>query len=225
MNPLRQQVNLYQRTVPAWRPFGSATLALAAGAVGCCLAVIWAFGTWQLDRLQKSVGTLQRQQDAQQAALSALGSLPADGAGPADLQSRIQALSAELATRERALALLQMGAAGSTTGFSGDLAALARHPVPGLWLRQVDLSRRTDSISLSGEVLSPDEVPRYLRALAAEHALAGMRFDRLLIERPGAGSPASGSASPRRHSPVFDFSAAGTAASPAQPAAAQEPHS
>lgn len=227
MNPPRQQVNLYQHTAPAWRPFGSATLALAAAAVGCCLGVIWAFGAWQLDRLQKSVSTLQGQQDAQQAALSALGSLPADGAGATDLQSRIQALSAELAARERALTLLQTGAAGSTTGFSGDLAALARHPIPGLWLRQIDLSRRTDSISLSGEVVSPDEVPRYLRALAAEHALAGMRFDRLLIERPGAGSPApaAGSASPRRHSPVFEFSAAGTAASPAPLAGAQEPHS
>ena len=226
MNPPRQQVNLYQHTAPAWRPFGSATLVLAVAAVGCCLAVIWAFGAWQLDRLQRSVTTLQRQQDAQQAELSALGSLPADGAGPADLQSRIQALSAELAARERALTLLQTGAAGSTSGFSAQLAALARHPVPGLWLRRIALA--TGSMSLSGDVVSPDEVPRYLRALAAERSLTGMRFDRLQIDRPGAAAPASGAGAgagagaERPHSPVFEFSAAATAAPPDQLAAAQE---
>ncbi|MGH8298037.1 MAG: hypothetical protein ACRES6_01985 [Steroidobacteraceae bacterium] len=224
MTPLRQQVNLYQNTTPAWRPFGSATLALAVGAVSCCLAVIFGFATLQVDRLQRSVGALQRQQVAQQAALTALGSLPLDGANPADLQGRIQALGADLAARERALALLQEGAVGNTSGFSGKLAALARHPVPGLWLRQITLSDLTDSMSLTGEVLDPDNVPRYLHALAAERALAGMRFDRLVIERPKASLPASGPTRPRPYQAAFEFRAEGTTAAPAQLAATQEPH-
>lgn len=224
MNPPRQQVNLYQQTAPAWRPFGSATLALAVGAVSCCLAVIWGFGTLQVDRLQRSVGALQRQQDAQQAALSALGSLPIDGANPADLQGRVQALDAELAARERALALLQGGAVGSTSGFAGKLAALARHPVPGLWLRQITVSDLTNSMSLEGEVVDPDGVPRYLHALAAESALAGMRFDRLVIEHPQAPSTAAGPARPQPYPVAFEFHAEGTIAAPAQLAATQEPH-
>lgn len=223
MSQPRQQVNLYQETAPAWRPFGSATLAVAAVAVSGCLAVIWGFGTWQVDRLQQAVGTLQRQQDAQQAMLSSLGSLSAGGANSVDLQSRIQELSAELAARERALALLQRGAVGSTSGFSAKLAALARHPMPGLWLQQITLSSLTGSMSLTGEVMSPDGVPSYLHALAAEPALAGMRFDSLVIQQPEMEHAAlTPTRSPPRTSP-FKFRADGTVSAPVQVADTQEP--
>jgi len=220
----RQQVNLYQQTTPAWRPFGSATLALTCGAVACSLVVIWGFGSVQVARLQRSVEALQRQQTAQQAALGALGSLHIDGANPADLQTRIQQLSAELAARERALALLQGGAVGSTKGFSPQLAALARHPMPGLWLRQITLSSLTGSVSLAGEALDPDTVPRYLHVLSTEPVLAGVRFDRLVIERP---DPAPAASTPARSHPrtgTFSFRAEGPAAA-AQVAANQAPQS
>lgn len=224
MSPPRQQVNLYQQTAPAWRPFGSATLVLALVAVGCCLTIIWAFGTWQVTRLQQSVDALQRQQAAQQAAFSALGSLQADGANPADLQARIQKLGAELAARERALTLLQGGAVGSTKGFSAQLAALARHPMAGLWLRRIALSDLTGSMSLAGEALDPDTVPRYLRALASERVLAGLRFDRLVIERPEAAPAAAARVPAPPRAQTFKFHVDGTAA-PTQLAAAQAPRS
>ena len=224
MSAPRQQVNLYQHTAPAWRPFGSATLALVLGAVGCCLAVIWAFGTWQVTRLQRSVDALQRQQAAQEAALSALGSLQIDGANPTDLQARIQQLGAALSARERALTLLQDGAVGGTKGFSAQLAALARHPMEGLWLRQITVSDLTGSMSLAGEAVDPDRVPRYLRALATEPVLTGLRFDSLVIERPEAGATPA----PRLHAPprptTYNFHVDGTAA-PAQLAAAEVPQS
>lgn len=204
MSQPRQQVNLYQETAPPWRPFGSATLALAVAAVGGCLTIIWGFGTWQVDHLQRAVGALQHQQQAQQAMLSALGSLPGGAASAADLQSRTQELNADLAARERALALLQGDAAGSSSGFSAELAALARHPMPGLWLRQITLSDLTGAMSLAGEVLDPDGVPRYLHALGTERTLAGMRFDRLAIQRAGTQTTA------------FGFRADGSAGSPIQ---------
>jgi Tfp pilus assembly protein PilN len=221
MSQLRQQVNLYQHTTPAWRPFGSATLVLAAGAVVSCLVAIWGFGTWQVARLQQSVDALQRQQAAQQAALSALGALQADG-NPADLQARVQQLGAQLAARERALALLQSGTAGTTKGFSAQLTALARHPQAGLWLRQIAISNLTGSMSLAGEVVDPDTVPRYLHVLSSEPVLAGLRFDRLVIERPAAPAAAPTSARPPRGTATFKFHADGTGA-PAQLAANQAP--
>ncbi|HEX5462922.1 MAG TPA: hypothetical protein VFX20_23380 [Steroidobacteraceae bacterium] len=222
MSPPRQQVNLYQHTAPGWRPFGSVTLVLVLGAVGCCLGIIWAFGTWQVARLQQSVDALQRQQAAQQTALSALGSLQADGAHPVDLQARIRQLGSELAARERALTLLQAGAVGSTKGFSAQLAALARHPMAGLWLRQITLSDLTGSMSLAGEALDPDRVPRYLHALATERVLAGLRFDRLVIERPEAAPATAARAHAPQRAPTVEFHVDGTAA-PAQLAAARAP--
>jgi len=223
VSPARQQVNLYQNTAPAWRPFGSAMLAMACCAVICCLAVIWAFGSVQVARLQRSVDALQRQKDAQRAALSALGSLQIDGANPADLQAQIQQLSAELAARERALTLLQDGAVGSTKGFSAQLAALARHPMPGLWLQRITLSDLTSAVSLAGETVDPDAVPRYLRVLSKEPVLAGVRFDRLVIERPEA-APAQAHARSRPRAGTLKFRAEGTAA-PAQLAANRMPPS
>jgi hypothetical protein len=214
VSQLRQQINLYQETAPPWRPFGSATLALAVAAVGGCLAVIWGYGTWQVDHLQRAVGALQHQQQAQQAMLSALGSLPGVG-GTADVQSRIQKLNAELAAGQHALAVLQGATVGSTSGFSAELAALARHPMPGLWLRQITVSEVTGSMSLGGEVTDPDKVPRYLHALGTERALAGMRFDHLAIQRP------------QTRTAVFSFHADGTtgAAAPVQLANTRAPQS
>jgi hypothetical protein len=199
VSQLRQQINLYQETAPPWRPFGSATLALAVAAVSGCLAVIWGYGTWQVDRLQHAVSALQHQQQAQQAMLSALGSLSGAGGGATDLQSRIQELNAELAAGQHALAVLKGATVGSTSGFSAELAALARHPTPGLWLQQITLSDLTGSMSLVGEVMDPDRVPRYLHALGTERSLAGMRFDRLAIQRP------------QTQTAVFRFHADGTA--------------
>jgi Tfp pilus assembly protein PilN len=211
VSQMRQQVNLYQETAPPWRPFGSATLTLAVAAVSGCLAVIWGFGTWQVNHLQQAVTALQHQQQTQQAMLGALGSLPGAGASAADLQSRLQELDAELAVRQHALALLQANAAGSTNGFSAELAALARHPMPGLWLQQIMLSDQTGSMSLAGEATDPDRVPRYLRALGSERTLAGMRFQRLAIQRP------------QTKDAAFKFDADGSAGAPIQLANTQAP--
>lgn len=222
MRQPRQQINLYQETAPAWRPFGSATLALAAVAVCCCFALIWGFGTWQVDRLQRAVGDLQRQQDAQQTMLSSLGSVSAGGSNAADLKSRVEELSAELEARQRALALLQAGAAGNTSGFSAPLAALARHPMPGLWLRQITLSDLTGATSLAGQVVSAERLPRYLHVLATEPALASIRFDSLVIERPDTDHAASRHASPSPKAAAFKFRAEGAAGAPQQLADTQE---
>ncbi|MGH8202681.1 MAG: hypothetical protein ACREVO_20325 [Steroidobacteraceae bacterium] len=221
MKQPRQQINLYQETAPAWRPFGSATLALAAAAVCCCFVAIWGFGTWQVDRLQRSVDELQQQQSAQQTMLSSLRSQSVAGSDAADLTSRVQQLSAELAARERALALLQQGAAGNTSGFSAPLAALARHPMQGLWLQQITLSDLTGSTSLAGQVVDPDWLPRYLHVLATEPALANIRFDSLVIERPDNQRAASAHADPSPRA-AFKFRAQGTAGAPQQLADTRE---
>lgn len=222
MRQPRQQINLYQETAPAWRPFGSATLTLTAVAVCGCFAVIWAFGTWQIDRLQRAVADLQRQEGAQQTMLSSLGSLSAAGSSTEDLKSRVQALSTELAARERALALLQAGAAGNTSGFSAPLAALARHAMPDLWLRQITLSDLTGATSLAGQVVNPDGLPRYLHVLATEPALANIRFESLVIERPDADHVATAGARAAPRALVFKFRAQGTTGAPQQLADTQE---
>lgn len=194
MSRPHQQVNLYRPEAQPRRDlFGADTLILSAAAVLAGLLCIWGFGVWQIDHLQRAVDSLQSEQQQAQQALAALGAVggaaTAEGSDPANMQSRIDRLAGELAARQQALALLRSGAVGRTSGFSADLAALARHPVPGLWLRHVAISGASRSMSLAGEALAPDLVPRYLRDIAAEPALRGLRFAEISIERPALEQP------------------------------------
>ncbi len=66
-------------------------------------------------------------------------------------------------------------------------------------------------MSLAGEVTDPDRVPRYLHALGSERTLAGMRFERLAIQRP------------QTQTAAFRFDADGSATTPIQLADTQAP--
>ena len=128
--------------------------------------------------------SLEQQQQRQDATLVALNAARAAEVPPEQIQARVATLTAELAVRTRTLELLHSGAAGQVGGFSRRLAALAHRPMAGLWIDHVVLSGMTDSMTVGGMALEPDLVPRYLRGLAEEGALAGARFDELVIERP-----------------------------------------
>jgi hypothetical protein len=223
MSVPRQQINLYQPERAVSRgAFGADTLALATGAVALLLIVVWSIGASRVAGLQRAVRNLQQQQELQRAEMRALGGTLPAGASPADIDSRIQELRAELANRERALALLRQGAVGNTRGFSAQLAALASCPVPGLWLQRVSISGETGALSVGGETLEPESVPRYLRALAAQRALAGLRFDRLVIERRSRTGLKSAAGTASIANGAFTFSADGDPSAYAKVAAAQE---
>ena len=190
MNAMRQQVNLYQPDAAAraseLAPFAAATAVLVAAAVCAGLLGFWGFGVWRVNRLGHALQTLRLEQQRQNETLAALGAARAAGVTPEQLDATVKSLTAVLDTHARALALLKEGAAGQVTGFSPRLAALARRPVEGLWLDHVVLSGLNGAMSVGGSALYPDLVPRYLRGLGAERALAGIRFDDFVIERPPA---------------------------------------
>lgn len=200
MKPVRQQINLYQPVAPAANgPFLAASAARVGAVVACALLLVWGYSLWRVARLERAVHSLEQQQQRQAATISALGQARSADLTPEQLQARVAALTAELAVRTRTLELLRSGAAGQVGGFSARLAALARRPLQGLWINHVVLSGMSDSMSVGGTALDPDLVPRYLRGLAAERALAGARFDELVIERPGAEHPGEpGAATPAR---------------------------
>jgi hypothetical protein len=186
MKPVRQQINLYQpaKVQAASGSFAAATAVRAGALAAACLLVVWGYSTWRVVRLQRAVGSLEQQHQRQDATISALSAARAAGMTPEQVQAQVAQLSAELAVRTRTLELLKSGAAGQVDGFSTRLAALARRPMPGLWIDHVVLSGMTDAMSVGGTALDPDLVPRYLRGLADERALTGARFDELVIERP-----------------------------------------
>ena len=210
MSAARQQINLYRPHSQGRRgPFGASTVGLLTAAVGVALGVIWTLDQRQVAALQRSVSDLEQQQQAQQQMLAALGNLVSDSGGSGDIEARIQRLQTQLQTRAQVLALLRQGAIGRTGGFSSELAALARHPFPGLWLERVTISGLTGAMSLKGDAEDPDSVPRYLGTLANERVLSGLRFEQLVIERQ---TQTLVKGTPRTRQAGFEFTADGTPA-------------
>ena len=195
---MRQQVNLYQ---PAARTqqqlLAASTVAWAGAMIIVALLAIWGYGLRKVARLDQAVAALRAQQQQQSLSINAAGALNAAHADPAALAAAVATLQGEVSARTRALQLLRSGAAGQASGFAARLEALARRHVEGLWIDEVVLSGTTGSMSVRGETLDPNLVPRYLRSLAQEAVLAGTRFDEFAIERPQPeGATADGTASP-----------------------------
>jgi Tfp pilus assembly protein PilN len=181
----RQQINLYQPAADLSRqPFSARAAVLCVSAVLVAVLGIWAYGSWQVSRMQKAVTALEQQQRHQEDTLNAAGAIHAARAKPAQLEAQIRELTAELATRRLALTRLHSGAEGETVGFSARLSGLARRHVEGLWIDHIVLSGSAETMTLEGVALDADMVPRYLRDLAQDPALTGARFDELVIERP-----------------------------------------
>lgn len=207
MKAVRQQINLYQPAVQSGGgQFSARSALLVSGLAVSCLFAVWAYGWWRVARLEHALHSLEQQQHQQDASLGALSSARAADAPPEQVQARVAMLTAELAVRTRTLELLRSGTAGQVGGFSTRLAALAHRPTPGLWIDHVVLSGMTDSMTVGGTALEPDLVPRYLRGLAEEGALAGARFDELVIERPAADhADESGQATAEKAKPDHSF--------------------
>ncbi len=180
-----QQINLYEDTLRGESDaFSVRTLIGGLGIVLAGLVAISGFVLWRVAVLDRQLHSLQSQAELRRN-LVAKGDLVANSAqaGPA-LEARLRNMAIALDRRQRALRYLQSGAAGTESGFSARLAALAREQVDGLWLRGVLLSGDSTHFELSGEALRAELVPVYLSKLAAEPALAGTKLQLLEIRAP-----------------------------------------
>ncbi|HEY4214752.1 MAG TPA: hypothetical protein VGM84_24960 [Steroidobacteraceae bacterium] len=189
----RQQINLYQPTAgEGKRPFSARAAAISIAVVVASVLGIWGYGTWEVSRVQRSVSALEQQKQRQDVAVTAVDSIHAARANPAQLQAQVKELTAQVDIRRHALELLQQGAEGDASGFSGRLSSLAHSHVDGLWIDHVVLSGSDGTMTLEGIAADADLVPRFLNGLSRDHSLSGVRFEQLAIERSRT-TPASGS--------------------------------
>jgi hypothetical protein len=181
---MRQQINLYQPVFSSERKlFGASTVASAFAVLVVGLAAYTVHARAQLKDLESEVAVLRADQEEREAQAALSEEQTARGT-PAEIESRVKALSRAVAARTQALHMLQSGGAGRATGFAPRLEALARRHIDGLWIDAVILSGANGSMSLAGATVDPDIVPRYLQNLALDPVLTGTRFDDFLIERP-----------------------------------------
>jgi hypothetical protein len=181
---MEQQVNLYQPIL------GSKKKLFSAHTIGLCLAVsvvllagIGAYSTWRAGRTEHLISELEQRQADQLARVENAGAAIHTGKSAAELDAEAKDLSADIAARERALELVRQGASSVENGFAARLESLARRQVDGLWLKSIVVVPGNDGLALRGETVDGRLVPAYLAAIAEEHALTGVRFERLAMHR------------------------------------------
>lgn len=180
---MNQQINLYQPIFRQERKlFSLKTVSVALGIVAASLLGMWALGAHNVGELAKAVAQLREQQAAQEQMAQAAGVMLDSQGSPSAVQAEVKALSAMIADRTNALALLRSGAAGEPRGFAPRLQALARQHVEGVWLDELFIGG-PNGLALRGRSVSPELVPKYLQLLTTEPELAGSRFDSVAIDR------------------------------------------
>jgi hypothetical protein len=181
---VEQQVNLYQPILGAEkRLFSARAIGICLGFLAFSLAALGGYGAWRTSRVERAIAEIEKRQSADLMAAERTGMALQPGKSAAQLDAEAKDLAAEIAARERALAIVRLGAASPATGFAARLEALARRQVEGLWLHDVVVGSGEGRLSMRGNALDPKLVPAYLAALAQEPALAGVRFDKLTMRR------------------------------------------
>jgi Tfp pilus assembly protein PilN len=178
-----QEVNLYQPIFRQQRHVFSAVAMLQSMAVVLvALVTIYAYGLWQVSKLDAESLELEGREKAYSAQLARLD--PSTGIGQRrNIEREIQSLNSVLLARQRLIEVLQEQPPGNASGFSSALKALGRRYSPGLWLTEIRFNGVTDSIELRGQTIDPAMVPAYLLRLGEEEALTGQRFDSFEIVR------------------------------------------
>ena len=182
---MRQEINLYQ---PIFRKqkkvFSSKALLQASGLVVAGLLLVFAYGVWRLQGLEKELLALQDQRQAASRRLETLSKQFPQQEKSRVLEAEIQRLARDVQLRRKVEQLLTSGAYGNRKGFSEHLAALARQHISGLWLTNVEISEVSKDVGLAGSALDPELVPKYVQRFSNEPVLAGMRFKHLRVDRP-----------------------------------------
>lgn len=181
---VEQQVNLYQPILGAEkRLFSAHAIGLCLALLALSLAALGGYGAWRTSRIERSIAELEKRQAAELVAAERAGMALNPGKSVAELDAEAKDLAAAIAARERALAILKLGAASPATGFAARLEALGRRQIDGLWLHNVIVGSGDGRLAMRGQALDPKLVPAYLAALADDPALAGVRFDKLTMRR------------------------------------------
>jgi hypothetical protein len=181
---MQQQVNLYQPILGAEkRVFSASAIGGSLVILGVCLGGLHAFGAWRTGRIERSVAIIERQAATEMSLRDRASAALRPSRSIVELQEQALELTADIAARERALDLVNRGAASPATGFAARLEALGRRQIDGLWLRTIVVGSGDGRLALQGATVDPRLVPQYLAALAEEHAFDGVRFDKIAMRQ------------------------------------------
>jgi hypothetical protein len=200
---MSQQINLYQAKFRKQRKPLSAREASFGMLVLAILLLAYSGVLWQRNQQSAAEARQIEQNVAEQKGLAdKLGGEVNQRKKDAQLAAAAQRAEDQVAATRDVMQFINGGAVGVTGGYSGQLRALARQALSGLWLTGFTLAANTDENLIRGRTLDAELVPAYLRRLNEEQTLQGQHFDTMTISTPAdaaapAGAPAAGTAVPK----------------------------
>jgi hypothetical protein len=184
---MEQQVNLYQPILGAERRLFSAraiVIALCVMAVG--LVVFSGYASRRIGRLEVTIESIEKREAATLAMTESATQTFKPKMSQAALDAEAKRLTTDIESRQRALDVIGHGGETPATGFAARLAALGDRQIDGIWLSAISLKAGDGGLAMRGAALRPALVPTYLRGLAEEAALTGIRFDKLAMHHASA---------------------------------------
>lgn len=181
---MEQQVNLYQPILGAEkRLFSARAFAICLGTLIGCLSALTAFEASRTARIEKSVVQLEEREASNIQMAERASEVSRPTLTVAQLDAEAKHLSAEIASRERALNNMRLGAVSISTGFAASLEALASRQIDGIWLRNILLGSGDSRLAMQGRTTDPNLLPAFLDSLTHERAMDGVRFDSLSMRK------------------------------------------
>jgi Tfp pilus assembly protein PilN len=141
------------------------------------------FESWRTGRIERSVNQIEAREASNLQLAARASSALRPTATIAQLDAEAKKLSADIASREQALDIVRRGSVSASSGFAARLEALSRQDIEGIWLGRILLGSGESRLAFQGSTTDRNLLPKYLTALAQEHALDGVRFDTLSMRR------------------------------------------
>ncbi len=184
-----QQVNLYTSELRPQQQRLSAPRAL--GVVIALIVVIAGYGAWlnqEQHQLAQQVNGLEKQNARLDEAVTSLAGAVERRQPDPELEAALERISETLARRQRLLERVEGLVVSPGSGFSPQMAALARQIPENVWLTGIVLEAQPQRIQIEGRTRASEKVPLYLEQLGRAPAFTGRTFGVFRLDRPDEGN-------------------------------------
>lgn len=179
---MKQQINLYAEEFrPETNAFQSLFMFQAAGVLVLALVAIYLFAHSEVAGVEVEIQQVSRLESAALDRLKTVGPLILSLTGEQSWAQQLDDANRTLAERQAVLNLINSTTLGKPDGFSGQLHALSRQDVDGIWLTRIVLSAAGNSTRIEGRTYRAELIPVYVQDLTAEPSFATLRFHRFQI--------------------------------------------
>jgi len=180
---MKRDLNLFRRELlPQPVPLAAEKVLVIQGVVLVAMCLVWAMDGWRINQSKNQVALAEKNKNIAEINLEESTNSYPPVAIDEVLKNRVEQRENEVRQHQNMLIYLQQNQQAVRNGFSPYLLGLSRQHVPGLWLESIQVGSGF-RLSLSGGVLQPDLLPKYIEKLASDSVFEKQNFEtlRLLI--------------------------------------------